>query len=192
VKKIKIRDKLVEYNTSYRNVKFPRLEFRTGKLKIILPLDFNNEETIIEKHIDWIYKKQKQIDKAHEKMSEIQLNNNRSIKDLKKFISKKVENFSKELNVKINKIIVRKMISKWGSMSSKKNITLNSYLRFLPEKLVEYIIYHELVHLIERKHNKKFWTIIEKKYKNYQNYEKDLFNYWLLVQEYRKGGEEDG
>ena len=33
------------------------------------------------------------------------------------------------------------------------------------EKLIEYIIYHELAHLIEKRHNERFWEIIEERFK---------------------------
>lgn len=74
------------------------------------------------------------------------------------------------------------MISKWGSLSSKGNISINSYTRFLPEYLIEYIIYHEIIHFLERKHNSIFWKLIKNKYGNYKEYEKELYNYWFLIQ----------
>ncbi|MBU4077646.1 MAG: DUF45 domain-containing protein, partial [Euryarchaeota archaeon] len=41
---------------------------------------------------------------------------------------------------------------------------------------------HEMVHLIERKHNEKFWKIISNKFENYDKNEKELFEYWFLIQ----------
>jgi len=41
-------------------------------------------------------------------------------------------------------------------------------------EFVEYIVYHEITHSIERKHNQNFWNIINKKFPDYQTKEKDL------------------
>jgi len=62
------------------------------------------------------------------------------------------------------------------------NITINTTLKYLPENLIEYVIFHEMAHFIERKHNKHFWNIISKKFKNYKKLEKDLLIYWFLIQ----------
>ncbi len=74
-----------------------------------------------------------------------------------------------------------KMKSKWGSCSSRKNLTFNTFLKYLPETLIKYIVLHEMAHLIERKHDHKFWEIVSKKYKNHQKRESDLFSYWFLI-----------
>ena len=60
---------------------------------------------------------------------------------------------------------------------------VNSLLRYLPVHLIDYVVYHEIAHLKERKHNERFWKIIKEKYKDHQKREKELFLYWFLVQE---------
>ena len=49
-KKIQINSKDINYKTVYRNVKYPRLEFRTGNLLVVLPKEIKNEKYILEKH----------------------------------------------------------------------------------------------------------------------------------------------
>jgi len=51
----------------------------------------------------------------------------------------------------------------------------------LPFYLIEYVVYHELTHLVEMGHNKKFWKMISNKYPNYKKMEDELLIYWLLV-----------
>jgi len=181
-KTIRINNRTIPYSVSRRDVKYPRLEFRTGDLLVILPKRIKNEQEILNKHSDWIYKKYIKIQQALEDMKKIRLNESLLNGEFKELIDNSVEENSKILGVELNKVVIRKMKSKWGSMSSNKNMTINSYMRMLPRGLVNYIVYHELAHLLEKKHNDKFWGIIKNKYKDYPMYENELFKYWFVIQ----------
>ena len=54
-------------------------------------------------------------------------------------------------------------------------------MKYLPEKLIEYIIYHELAHLIEKRHNERFWEIIEERFEDFKSLEMSLFANWFLI-----------
>ena len=86
-----------------------------------------------------------------------------------------------ELGGKLNNIYFRMMKTKWASLSSERNLTINRLIKHLPEHLLNYVIFHEIVHLKEKRHNDKFWKRISKKFHNYQELEKDLFVYWFQV-----------
>jgi predicted metal-dependent hydrolase len=59
-------------------------------------------------------------------------------------------------------------------------------MKYLPEHLIEYVIYHEITHIIEKRHSQKFWSIISKRFNNYRDIERDLFGYWFLIQSYQE------
>ncbi|MDD5770165.1 MAG: SprT family zinc-dependent metalloprotease [Candidatus Gracilibacteria bacterium] len=71
------------------------------------------------------------------------------------YVIKKFEN----LNVKPNKISIRKMSNRWGSCSKKGNISLNSDLIRAPRGCIEYVLTHECTHLLEFGHTKRFYEI---------------------------------
>jgi predicted metal-dependent hydrolase len=56
---------------------------------------------------------------------------------------------------------LRLMRTRWGSCSSKGNITLNLKLIQTPEPLIRYVILHELCHLIEFNHSPRFWALMD-------------------------------
>jgi hypothetical protein len=175
-------DKTLEYTVDYRNVKHPRLEYKTGTLQLILPKGSKNEKQTLEKYKKWIQKKELTIKKALEEAKTKNLTLNRTDKELRNLIHSLAQNYQAQLNTKINKILYRKMKTKWASHSKNNNLTVNTLLKYLPQGIIEYVVYHEIAHSIERKHNEKFWNIITKKFPDYQNKEKDLLTYWFTIQ----------
>jgi hypothetical protein len=175
-------DKPVDYTVAYRNVKHPRLEYKTGTLLLILPKTSQNEKHVLEKYQKWIHKKEQIIKRALEEAKTKSLDLTRTEKQLRKLVQTLTQKYQAQLNTKINKIIYRKMKTKWASHSKNNNLTVNTLLKYLPQDTIEYIVYHEITHSIERKHNEKFWNIITKKFPDYQTKEKDLLTYWFTIQ----------
>jgi len=175
-------DKTPPYTLSYRNVKHPRLEYKTGTLLLILPKASQSEKQILEKYRKWIQKKELVIKKALEEAQTKNINQTRTDKELRILIHTFAQNHQAELNTKINRIYFKKMKTKWASHSKNGNLTINTLLKYLPENIIEYIIYHEVAHSLERKHNERFWNLINKKFKDYPTKEKDLLTYWFLIQ----------
>ena len=61
------------------------------------------------------------------------------------------------------KLLIRKMNKRWGSMKSSNLITLNTDLIRAPIECIDYVITHELCHIEESSHGKKFQRLLEKK-----------------------------
>ena len=170
------------YTVDYSNVKHPRLEYKTGTLQLILPKTSKDEKQTLEKYKKWIQKKELVIRKALEEAQAKNLNLNRTDEEQRRLIHTLAENYQTELNTKIDKIYFRKMKTKWASHSKNGNLTVNTLLKHLPQDIIEYVIYHEITHSIERKHNQNFWNIINRKFQDYETEEKDLLTYWFIIQ----------
>lgn len=170
----------IEYKIDYRNVKYPRLEFKTGNLLLVMPEGCKNNAELIEKYKNWIFKRSTQILGASK--SKKLLNKKRSEEELKELINNFSQDFCNQLNVKINALYFKEMNSKWASCSKQKNLTFNTLLKYLPEELIQYVVCHEIAHRIEKKHNAAFWKIISKQFNDFTNKEKELFEYWFALQ----------
>ena len=61
--------------------------------------------------------------------------------------------------------------SRWGSCSTSGNINLSTRLLFAPQAVVDYVIVHELAHMIEMNHSPRFWKVVEQVMPNYKQME---------------------
>jgi len=86
-----------------------------------------------------------------------------------------VEHFNKKYGVEPKKWTVRTMNTRWGSCSSATGrITLNLKLFYKPDPSVEYVIVHELCHLIHPDHGKGFYALLEKELPDWKPRRKQL------------------
>jgi predicted metal-dependent hydrolase len=182
-KKIKINDLDLEYQVIRRDVKYARLEIKNGDLQLIVPLTYSNHEEIVDKHREWIYRKISRIKQLQKDAKDKEIEFNRTDDEFRQLIRSYIMNISLDLGVNVNRVIFRKMKSRWGSCSSTGNININKRLKYLPSHLIEYVVHHELTHLLERKHNKRFWSMVSSKFPNYRQIEEELSIYWFLVKD---------
>jgi predicted metal-dependent hydrolase len=75
---------------------------------------------------------------------------------------------SKKMNLKVKAIKVRSYKNRWGSCSSNGDISYNWKLIMAPEKIIDYVIIHELCHLIHFNHSRDYWEEVSKKIPNYK------------------------
>jgi predicted metal-dependent hydrolase len=71
--------------------------------------------------------------------------------------------------------------TKWGSCDAENKIVLNWRLVMLPEKLVKYVIIHELCHTYYHNHSKNYWIFLEKSLPDYKNLKKELKEFSALM-----------
>jgi predicted metal-dependent hydrolase len=80
-----------------------------------------------------------------------------------------------------NKVTIKQQRSSWGSCSKAGNLNFNLLLASLPLELIDYVIIHELAHLVELNHSKEFWKIVEPIDPEFESHRKLLRDYKLLT-----------
>ena len=97
-----------------------------------------------------------------------------------RILQKKTFEFSQIMNVRYNSVKIKNYKSRWGSCSSKRDISFNWKIIFAPENIIEYLVVHELSHLIHFNHSKLFWNKVEEFQYNYKENRK-----WLKENGYK-------
>ena len=76
-----------------------------------------------------------------------------------------IEEWERKLGVKVSRYFLQRMKTKWGGCNPKAGtIRLNTELVKKPKDLLEYIIVHEMIHLIEPTHSERFLSLLDQNY----------------------------
>ena len=82
---------------------------------------------------------------------------------LKRAVPPLIAKWEPRLGVEIARVFVQRMKTKWGSCNARsRNIRLNTDLAKKPRECLEYIIVHEMAHLLEPRHNECFTSLMDK------------------------------
>jgi predicted metal-dependent hydrolase len=100
----------------------------------------------------------------------------------KKLLDNKVPLFGKKLSISYGKVRIRNQKLRWGSCSKEGNLNFNVILSALPINIIDYIIIHELFHLVEFNHSNHFWKLVEDAFPTYKDCRVWLKNNGAYVQ----------
>lgn len=89
-----------------------------------------------------------------------------------KIIPEKVKYYADLMNVPYRRITIRRQKTRWGSCSNKGNLNFNCLLMLAPDEVVDYVVVHEVCHLIEMNHSKAFWKLVEQVMPDYKEQKK--------------------
>ena len=80
----------------------------------------------------------------------------------------RLEHFNQHYNLSYKRVAIKNQRRCWGSCSSLRNLNFNYKIYFLPPHLRDYIIVHELCHLVELNHGQAFWNLVAQQIPEYQ------------------------
>lgn len=75
------------------------------------------------------------------------------------------------------RVFIRDVTSRWGSCSTSGNLNFSLRSGLLPERLLEYLVAHELCHLREMNHSDRFWALVERTIPDYRERRRELKNW---------------
>jgi len=156
-----------------------RIAFRSGCLQIILPRHLD-PLSIMDRHRQWILAKHEWFQRQRLLAEQLELVH-RANGEFLSLVREMSRRYAGILAVRPSGIGFRKMKSKWGSCSAKGKISLNTWLQVLPEELIAFIVFHELVHLQVRNHGRGFKALIRAEFPHHRDLDKKLRLYGLKI-----------
>ena len=147
---------------------------------VVLTSPFGMQQSLIEKFL--FDKRQWVLDKVHffstmDKKAIRTFSQSDYVENKKKalaFVKERVAFYNEIYLFSFRHIFIKNQKTRWGSCSHKNNLNFNYKILFLPETLQDYIIVHELCHLKELNHSKKFWALVKKTIPDYKERRKEL------------------
>ena len=143
-------------------------------------------DIFIDKHMSWIESKQQLMKERKEekiptnaKVFDMLTPKERAV--IRGTFIRKVEYYSKIMNVTVGRVTIRNQKTRWGSCSSKGNVNFNYNLYYMPEELLDYVVVHELSHRKYMNHSQSFWCEVEKYCPEYKLCRRRLKDYTLSI-----------
>jgi hypothetical protein len=90
------------------------------------------------------------------------------VREGRKLIGQRLKHYQHCFKVKYKSFSIEDSLIKWGSCSSKRILTFHWKLMFFPIEVIDYVVVHELCHLIHMNHDRSFWRLVGKIYPDYK------------------------
>ena len=90
------------------------------------------------------------------------------IKQGQSIILDRMKIYCKQVGVAPKSVTLKRQTSSWGTCSSLGNIYLNYAIMLAPIEVIDYVLVHELCHLVHMNHSKDFWNLVENLYPDYK------------------------
>jgi predicted metal-dependent hydrolase len=91
-----------------------------------------------------------------------------------KLIRSKADELGAQLGVTYGRLSIRGQRTRWGSCSPRGNLSFNWKLMMAPEAVIDYVVIHELAHLKEMNHSKRFWQLVAEHCTHWRKHKKWL------------------
>jgi len=148
------RNYLLKINID-NDLKRPKVELLDGKLQIYSP---TKDQGILKKALEKWYRK-----------------------ETERIITKRVEFYRHKFNIEPRQVKIKQQKRRWGSCTPKGDLLFNWRTVMAPSPVIDYIIVHELSHLVHKNHSSKFWKKVESILPDYKDRKKWLKDYGIRM-----------
>ncbi|MCX6762996.1 MAG: SprT family zinc-dependent metalloprotease [Candidatus Moranbacteria bacterium] len=152
-----------------------------GELAATLPRNFSLEqlESFLRQKADWILRKMNLAKKRKPSMVLPKASRREYLarkKEAFELVENKIDYFRAIYNLCPARISIRNQKTRWGSCSRKGNLNFNYRIVHLPEKYLDYVVVHELCHLKQFNHSKRFWDLVAEAVPDFKKIRKEIRN----------------
>ena len=150
------------------------LQIKGGELIVRAPMKLSAREIekFVREHSDWIDKHMEKARERSRRVEQIIPLTDDEIKALseqaKVAFAERVAHYATQLGVSYARITVRQQTSRWGSCSSKGNLSFNLALMLAPPRVLDSVVVHELCHRKEMNHSARFYSEMARVFPDYK------------------------
>lgn len=119
-------------------------------------------ESFLREHEDWVEQQREKLARAEraEKLSREELEALK--KQARPVFLARTAFYAPLVGVRAQRVMVRSQRTKWGSCSARGGLNFNCLLLLAPEEVLDYVVVHELCHLLEMNHSPRFWAEVKR------------------------------
>ena len=156
------------------------LELRPEGLIVRAPFRATNGqiEYFVEQHRQWIRQHQEKLERQKRQAAELPSLTETELKELaeraRRCIPERVRYYAPKVGVDYCSITIRCQKSRWGSCSSKGNLSFNCLLMLAPPEVIDSVVVHELCHRKEMNHSTAFYAHVLRVFPEYQTWRRWL------------------
>jgi predicted metal-dependent hydrolase len=181
-KKIQIKEVgnvLLERSCRARHISLSIRPFRGVRVAVPRSQSFAAAEKFARSKTDWIKKHLKKMAAIEEQTAALKEGQPIDKETAEKRLVNRLDELCKQDGFCYNRVFVKNQKTRWGSCSAKNNINLNVNLVRLPDELIDYVLFHELVHTKIKDHGQMFWQELSRFVKDPKSLDKKLRRYTL-------------
>ena len=156
------------------------LELRPEGLIVRAPFRATNGqiEYFVEQHRQWIQQHQEKLERQKQQAAELPTLTETELKELaeraRRYIPERVRYYAPKVGVDYCSITIRCQKSRWGSCSSKGNLSFNCLLMLAPPEVIDSVVVHELCHRKEMNHSAAFYAHVLRVFPEYRTWRRWL------------------
>jgi len=153
----------MKYEVKFSDRKTLSLSVKEERLIVRAPRGTSYEmiEKAVREHLGWIEKNMEKQRIRRENTPELTPKKISELRKLAKLIlTQKTEKYAEIMGLKYGRITITGAKTRFGSCSSNGNIAFSYRLMMYPEEAIDYVVVHELSHLVEMNHSARFYSIV--------------------------------
>ncbi|HEX5450068.1 MAG TPA: M48 family metallopeptidase [Gaiellaceae bacterium] len=171
-----------------KRVKGHRINVRHGLPPelVVRPRATDDEiDAALELHLPWLQKQLAALARPQLRLDKLRLTEDQGRREARARIELIVQSEAIALGVAVSRLTIRDQVSRWGSCSANGALSFNWRLVLAPHDVLDYVVVHEVCHLVEHNHGPSFWKLVEKRRADYRDHRAWLDEHGWEILAYR-------